>query len=67
MAEKKVVSGSTPKGGSPSNEFFRGEEAIFNGGDQAIVSPVASIFKYPHTAENALDKGLREQSGGKQR
>jgi hypothetical protein len=60
---KKAVS----KGESPPNEFFRGEERRYDGGEKTIQSPVGSIFDAVSiSGSNALERGLSEQGAGRQ-
>lgn len=50
----------------PANEFFRGDERQFEGGDKAIISPVGSIFDAVSVSStNAMEKTLSEQNAGR--
>jgi hypothetical protein len=49
----------------PANEFFRGDEHGYNGGDKTINSTVGSCFAaVTKLGHNALDRGIAEQGGG---
>lgn len=59
MASKKVA--HEPKK-PPANEFFRGDERGFNGGEKSIISPVGSIFDCHTVSSNCMEKEIASQS-----
>lgn len=60
MMAKKKQAATNKKGGS--NEFFRGHESGYHGGDKTIMSPAGSAFNCPTLSSNVMEREIAAQA-----